>query len=1738
MPLEWLDALDVLELRADELIVEVTKVPDWVRDGVGCEAVYWAEAFARSVRRHREFLDRVMSWLRVWHGAEPPATEDCEGWHLLSHLVDGPVPSLDQIPERCGTLIAAIDLLLDESTRPDRTGSRIVVSLLELRQAVCVSCGVAEDLGYRLRSIAEQAEQFGEEMDFGFLYDKPRHLFAIGYRVDDNCRDNSYFDLLASEARLASFVAIARGQVPQEHWFRLGRALTSTSGGQALLSWTATMFEYLMPILVMKTYEHTLLDETYHSVVDRQIDYGRRHGIPWGVSESGYNARDLALNYQYRAFGVPGLGLKRGLGEDVVVSPYSTVLALAVAPDEAIKNIRLLSQQGFASRYGFFEAVDYTPARLPPGESRTVIRAHMAHHQGMSLLALDNVVNGLAMPRRFHADPLVQATELLLQERIPRDAPLAHPHAEEVAEGRIVRLAPAPFTRQFATAHTPAPQAHMMSNGDYTVMLTNAGGGFSRWRDMAVTRWREDAVRDDWGSFVYVRDIRSKRFWSAGYQPTLAEPTSYMATFSADKVEFLRRDDDIETHTEITVSPEDDAEIRRITLINRSEHGRELEVTSYNEVVLAAPRADLTHVAFSKLFVQSELLAQHSALLFGRRPRTVEEVTPWIVHVSAAHGEGWSEAEYETDRARFIGRGRTAVAPIALVNGAGLSGSVGAVLDPVACIRRRIRIEPGTSARVSFITAVAATREATVDLADKYRDPRAVTRAFALAWTQSRVELRHLEISTEEAHLFQELGSMALYADPLLRTDVATIARNVKYQSGLWAYGISGDLPILVLRVTDSLDGDLVRQVLRAHGYWRLTGLAVDLVILNEHLSSYAQGFQEYLLNLIQTSSSQGLIDRPGGVFLRRADLMPDEDRTLILTTARVVLSGQRGSLALQVHRRRPEVSLPRALHGGRLPKPSALREPEDRLKSDPGLLFENGFGGFSPDGREYVITLLDNMVTPAPWSNVVANDRFGFLVTESGGGYTWSENSRENRLTPWSNDPVSDALGEAVYMRDEETAEVWSVAPKPVRRSGRYVIRHGAGFTTFEHDEPGLAHELTLFVPVDDPIKILRLRVTNRSERPRQLSATGFFEWVLGVSRETSAPHIVTEVDAETGAMLARNAYNNEFAERIAFAGVTEPNHTLTASRSEFVGRNRNLQSPDALGRSALSGRVGAGLEPCAAFHVPFDLAPGETRELSFFIGEGDDIDHARALVTRYQTAGTVESTLDAVLTQWDALLGAVQVRTPDESMNLMLNRWLLYQTIACRLWGRSAFYQSGGAFGFRDQLQDVMALVHAAPDLARQQILLAAAHQFVEGDVQHWWHPPTGRGVRTRFSDDLHWLAFAATTYAEATGDHAVFDESVPFLQGRPLDAHEDEYYAMPDVSTEADSLYQHCVRALDRGLQVGVHGLPLMGSGDWNDGMNRVGHDGRGESVWMAWFLHLTLSRFAAIAETRLDHDRAITYRRHADLLRRSTEISAWDGEWYRRAYFDDGTPLGSTANDECRIDAIAQSWSVISGAARPERARKAMDSVERLLIDEESRLLLLFAPPFDRTALDPGYIKGYVPGVRENGGQYTHAAVWTVLARAMLGDGGRAVELFAMINPITRTSSERDAELYKVEPYVVAADVYGVAPHAGRGGWTWYTGSAGWLYQVGLHSLLGLVIRGSQLTVEPCIPAEWNGFSITYRYGQSCVEITVENPDHVQRGVRLVEIDGVNVEDRTVQLDSLGPFAAVRVVMGSR
>jgi cyclic beta-1,2-glucan synthetase len=1694
------------------------------------EAGFWAGALLRQLKEFardlRTFAPTVNPrGLDLGHVLSPALADSLS----RPQLADAPGRAEEPAREWKVFDAALTDLSARASDSAQETGHGGSPSLTTTIEA---AAGSVTSLLSRLSRLARRCGELFEKMDFRFLFDEERKVFRIGYNVTTGQADNSYYDLLASESRLASFVAIAKGDAPHEHWFHLGRKLTPVGGSRALISWTGTMFEYLMPLLVMRSYERTLLDQTHRAVVWRQIEYGEERGVPWGISEAAYNARDLYLNYQYGPFGVPGLGFKRGLSEDLVVAPYATALAALVAPRKALANLRRLGREGALGRYGFYESIDYTPERLPQTEKRAVIHAFMAHHQGMSLVALDNLLHHDVMQRRFHAEPLVQATELLLQERVPRGVPAAHPRAEEVLSGRFVRTLTGLVTRSYDTADLPTPRTQLLSNGTYSVMVTTAGGGYSRCGQLAVTRWREDAVRDCHGSFCYLRDVRSGAVWSTSYQPTRVKPRSYEVSFSEDKVDFRRTDEGILTHTEIIVSPEDNAEIRQVSLTNQSTRAREVELTSYAEVVLAPHAADVAHPAFSNLFIETEYVAAENALLARRRPRSSKDEPAYAVHVVVTDGERVGALQYETDRSRFLGRGHTAADPVAVVEDQPLSNTVGAVLDPVFALRQRVRLQPGETTRVTFTTAVARSREEAHALADKYHDPSIFERAARLAWTQSQVEMRHHNVDADEAHLFQRLAGRVLYADPSLRPRPHVLALNTKAQSSLWPYGISGDLPIVIVRVSRNEDVDVVRQLIRGHEYLRLKGLTIDLVILNDHPPSYAQELQDGLLAMIRSSGSQGLQDKPGGVFLRRTDIMPEADRILLHAAARVVIVPERGTLAEQLTRREIEETLPADF----VPR-GPQRAYSEAAVETPELSFFNGLGGFSPDGREYVTILRAGQWTPAPWANVIANEHdFGFQVTETGGGYTWSVNSRENRLTPWSNDAVSDPPGEAIYLRDEESGAVWTPTPLPVRGDDPYVVRHGQGYTVFEHTSHGVTQELLLFAPLDATVKISLLRLRNHTNETRRLSVTSYSELVLGVERGASAPFVVTEFDEESGAIFARNPYNNEFAARIAFAATSARESTITCDRKEFLGRNGTPARPAALRRAALSGRAGPGLDPCAALQTVVELAPGATHEVVFLLGETDTREEARAIVERFGRLRAVNEAFASVLARWDEMLETIEVRTPDAALDTILNRWLPYQTLACRVLARSAFYQSGGAYGFRDQLQDVMALVYARPDLTRAQILRAAEHQFREGDVQHWWHPPTGRGVRTRFSDDLLWLPYVTSFYMNVTGDAGVLDEVISFLEAPPLEPGQDESYTQPAVSQEFASLYEHCVRTLDRSLATGAHGLPLMGSGDWNDGMNRVGHEGRGESVWVGWFLHTVLEWFTPVCEARGDASRAEAYRAHLTKLKEALEAEAWDGDWYRRAYFDDGTPLGSSQNEECRIDSIAQSWGVISGAADRHRASRAMAAVEQHLIRRGDGLIMLFTPPFDRSALDPGYIKGYVPGVRENGGQYTHAAIWTVIAYALLGDGDRAGELFALLNPINHASTRAGLHKYKVEPYVAAADVYAVHPHTGRGGWTWYTGSSGWMYRAGLESILGFGLRGARLKIDPCVPRWWREFEISYRHGATRYHIKVENPQGVCRGIAALEVDGVAQGTDDIPLIDDGKKHSVRVVLG--
>ncbi|TAJ54767.1 MAG: cyclic beta 1-2 glucan synthetase [Nevskiaceae bacterium] len=1693
LPALW-QALLPLAAAADQLAASLAGDPRTAAS----EA---AQALSRQAREALEDLAELAPWLALpADGAEAP-----------------PLPS-PGIPSLCG-LVQAIERQLPalDAERLQPAPAARLAWLDEHHRRLLAGAARARE---RIAACTALAAQAGElaNMEYELLYDRTRHLLAVGYNVDEFRRDTSFYDLLASETRLCNFVAIAQGKLPQESWFALGRLLTSAGGETILLSWSGSMFEYLMPLLVMPAYPGTLLEQTYQAAVARQIAYGSQRGLPWGVSESGYSTADASGNYQYHAFGVPGLGLQRGLAENAVIAPYASALALMVAPEAACINLQKLATSGLEGRYGLYEAIDYTPSRLPRGQTSVVVQSYMAHHQGMSLLAMAYLLLNRPMQRRFESDPLFQATLLLLQERIPRHTVFHTRIAEQIEGGDLAGAPEAALPTPFGS-DTPSPEVQLLSNGRYHLMVTNAGGGYSRWKDLALTRWREDRSADNWGAFLYLRDVVSGEVWSAAHQPTLRRADSYEAMFSEGRAEFRRRDHGIECHSETVVSPEDDVELRRLRLTNRSRTRRTLEITSYAEVVLAAQAADLTQPSFGKLFVQTEVVDSRRAILCTRRPRSVDEPTPWMFHLLAGHGSEIVAVSYETDRMRFIGRGRSVAAPLAMATAGPLSGTTGSVLDPIIAIRCRLVLEPDQSATLDLVTGAADNREACLSLVDKFQDRHLTDRVLDLAWTHGGVTLRQINAGEADAQLYRRLAGSVLYANAALRAEAGLLRQNRRGQSGLWGYAISGDLPIVLLKITDASQLDLARQLIRCHAYWRMKGLVVDLVIWNEDSGGYRQRLQDQILGLIATGTEASATDRPGGIYVRSAEQIAAEDRVLLQAVARVVIAPSRGTLAEQVLRRAiADKTVPRLVptRSHRPPPPGAPEAPP------PAVQLGNALGGFSADGREYLITTTASQRTPLPWVNVLANPQFGSVIAESGLAYTWSENAHEFRLTPWSDDPVGATGGEAIYLRDEESGHYWSPTPLPSPDSESYLSRHGFGYSRFEHRSGHLHSDLQVYVDLEDAVKFSVLTVRNDSDRPRRLSATGYVEWVLGDLRHKSAMHVLTEIDASSGALFARNAYNTEFAKRVAFFDVDDLSRTLTGDRTEFLGRNGTLAAPDAMSRVQLSGRLGAALDPCGAIQVPFDLAPGQQRQIIFRLGAAADVAQARALALRLRKPGAARAALERVQQYWQQTLGAVQVQTPDPAFNVLANGWLVYQTLACRMWARSGYYQSGGAYGFRDQLQDAMALVHTEPRLLREHLLRCARHQYLEGDVQHWWHPPSGRGVRTRCSDDYLWLPLAVCRYVQSSGDTVVLDERMPFLDGRALGPDEESYYDLPARSAEQASVYQHCVRAIRYGLRYGERGLPLMGSGDWNDGMNLVGIEGKGESVWLGFFLYEVLTGFADLARRYQDADFADHCQAEAARLRERLAEHAWDGAWYRRAWFDDGTPLGSAANSECAIDSIAQSWSVLSGAGEPERQRLAMDALDQHLVRRDHRLVQLLDPPFDHSTLNPGYIKGYVPGVRENGGQYTHAAIWAAMAYARLGDSRRAWELLALINPVNHARSAEDVAIYKAEPYVVAADVYAVAPHSGRGGWTWYTGSAGWLYRLMLESLLGLRREGERLRISPCLPADWSHYELRYRYGSTWYRIRVQQLSPTPVATTTVRLDEVVQAEPSIPL----------------
>jgi len=1599
--------------------------------------------------------------------------------------------------------------------------------LEELKQKIMEARKTAEEFIQKVEDLIKRIHVLYEQMQFFPLYDPKKHLFAIGFDVDENKLTNSYYDLFASEARQASYVAIAKGEIPPEHWFCMSRSLTAIDKYKGLVSWSGTMFEYLMPLLIMKNYENTLLDETYSFVIKSQKKYGRQRNMPWGFSESAYNLLDLNLDYQYKAIGVPWLGLKRGLIDDAVTAPYASFLALLVDPEGAIQNIKYLKKEGLEGPYGLYEAADYTPERLLFDNKTAIIKSFMAHHQGMSLLALDNFLHDNIMQKRFHADPSINAARILLQEKVPANISLIKEEKEKVLPLKEGGYKEKSSVRKFHRPNPILPKVHILSNGNYSVMITDRGTGYSKNKMVSVTRWREDSVLDSFGTFFYLHNIDTNELWSTTYAPLNVMPDKYEVVFMSDKAVFKRTDGNIETQMEVMVASGDNVEIRKISLKNHGTKDCIIELTSYCEIVLAPKEADIAHPAFSNLFIETEFSQDKNCVIAHRRPRAETDKSLWIANAMLCKDGSTIDVQYETDRMQFIGRGNTTKMPLVMERGKPLLNTVGPVLDPVMSLRIRIKVPAGKAESISFISAVSESNESLLLLMDKYSGSDAVDKAFRLALTRSQVETKYLNLDALETELYQNLMSHILFISPTKRKYEEEILQSEKGQSSLWSYGISGDLPIVFVTLKNSEQMEILYDILKAHEYWQLMDLKVDLVLLCEEENSYLLPLHALVADIVLSRKPHNNLKRLGEIFILDKNKMSQENIYLFYECARLIFEGGMGTLAEQITVQKYLIPKEKQFSG-------VEAEFIQPVFTTPKLVCPNGLGGFSEDGSEYIIQLEKNQKTPLPWTNVIANPIFGFTVSESGSGYSWYENSHENKISPWSNDMVSDNPDEMLYIVDGDTGKQWTVTSLPIREEEPYRITHGFGYSVFEHTSHGIEQKLTQFVPVDESVKISMLSLKNDSNQKRNLTLTYYIRPVLGSNEQLMAPHIITSLD-ESGVFLIENPYNEDFRGKLCFLDASITRRFVTGNRKEFFGAG-DIYSPDCLSRENLSGAVGTGFDSCGSIQVHISLEVNESREIVFLLGMAVDIQQVNKITSHYHEIKNAKEAFADVKRFWKEKMDTIKVETPVASMNLMLNGWLQYQIISCRLWARTGFYQSGGAFGFRDQLQDCLSIAHLSPEITRAQIIRHAKHQFTQGDVEHWWHEPQEKGVRTRCSDDRLWLVFVTAEYIRITGDIEILQEEIPFLEEEILPEYMDEKYGSFQISDMKKSLFEHCVRAIDISLQFGKHGLPLIGTGDWNDGMNTVGNKGEGESVWLGWFLASVLKMFSPYCKRMGEDELADKYLQIERGLIVNIEKEAWDGNWYKRAYFDDGEPLGSVQNEDCKIDSIAQTWAVISDEGNEKRAKIAMNSLEDYLINKEDGIIKLLAPPFDKGDMEPGYIKGYVPGVRENGGQYTHAAAWVVIAFAKLKDGNKAEELFELMNPINHTENIRECFRYKAEPYVMAADVYAAYPHAGRGGWTWYTGSAGWTYRAGLEYILGFQKNADEIILDPCIPAKWETYAMNYKFKDTQYVIHINNPDGCSTGVKCISTDGVIENGNRIHLINDGKTHVIDALMG--
>lgn len=1571
----------------------------------------------------------------------------------------------------------------------------------------------------RIQILIDEIDRIIEKTDFSVLYDEEKMLLSIGFNIEDNKLSDTYYDLLASEARQASFVAIAKRDIPEKHWNSLSRTLTGSNNYKGLISWSGTAFEYLMPHINIAKYEGSLIDESCRFMIRSQQEYTKKLGIPWGISESAFNLKDLNNNYQYKAFGIPWLGLKRGLADEMVVSAYGSILAINDYPKEVVSNLKRLEAEDMLGEFGFYESIDYTPERLNKSSKSVPVKTYMAHHQGLILLSINNLFNNNVLQKRFMRNPEIKAIDILLQERMPENMLITKEKKE-----KIDKIKYSGYDSYEENVYTKINEnlvpANVIANENYSVVINAKGEGYSTYKDIAINRFKETNDKKG-GIYFYIKNIRTKKIWKANVDGFSNKPDKYSISFSPDRNKLIRTDENIETTQDIIVAQDTGTEIRKITLENNSNIDETVEISSIFEPILSTREQDYSHRAFNNFGLRYEFLEDKQTILINRIKRENEKELYVGVCFYTDDDNTVGELEYEIN-GNIVDK--------YVENSIPFSKKITRQTEPVIAFRRTIKVPQNEKVSLNYIITASENREEVLENLEYYLNEENIKREYELSKARAEEEAKYLRVTSENLKYYQRMLPYIIFHNPMKRLYVNKISKNKHSQEELWKYGISGDLPIVLVRIKNIDNISVVGEMLKAYEYYKTKNIKFDLIILDEEKNSYEKYLRDAIFKEIANHQLSYLLNK--GIFL----IEDKEDLDLFLLRANFIIDSNRGSIR-NVLNELEEDYLYSVKDIAQEKKENIVKPNFENINNYfnvQNLKYYNQYGGFSEDGSEYRIKQNIENPIPAIWSHVMSNEKFGTLVTNNMGGFTWSKNSRLNRITAWSNNSIDDEPSEIIYIKDKDLMESWSVGKLPKPDDNEYSVIYGFGYAKYYHSSCGITQEAEVFVPTKDSVKVNILNLKNTTQDKRNLSIVYYIKPVLNEDEIKSNGYINLDFNKNANLVSIENLYGNGLS-KTSFVASSEPIKSYTGNKVSFIG-NGSIKEPESLNKISLTNENALGNNSCVAIEIDVTIYPYENKEISLILGEGETKLEVQDLVYKYSDVKKCKKELLDVKDFWKNKISKIQVKTPAESMNIMLNGWLLYQTIACRLWAKSAFYQSGGATGFRDQLQDILCLKYIEPEVTRKQILKHCVHQFIDGDVEHWWHEETNRGIRTRFSDDLLWLPYVVAEYIKTTQDTEILKEEVAYINGNTLKDDENENYDIHLTSDIKESVFQHCIRAIEKSLDFGENGMPKIGSGDWNDGFSKVGIKGKGESVWLGFFLYTVLSEFIEIMENMNDEsvkDKIEKYEGIKQELKKSLNTAGWDGRWYKRAFMDDGNILGSIENEECRIDSISQSWSVISNAGDNDKKYISMESLENHLVDRETGIIKLLDPPFEKSDLEPGYIKMYLPGVRENGGQYTHAAIWAIIAETLLGFGNKAYEYYRMINPIEHAKTAEEANKYKVEPYVIAADVYGSSNLVGRGGWTWYTGSSSWYYRAGIENILGLKIEKGKLKIDPCIPSDWREYSIQYKYKSTLYNIKVKNLSEKNTGVEKIFINGK--EEKEIPLLDDGRIYEIEVLL---